>query len=60
LTGQPAAAVPVGFTKDGLPVGLQIVGRHLDDVTVLKASYAFEMARPWKDKWPPILLSMNL
>jgi len=60
LTGQPAASVPVGFTKDGLPVGLQIVGRHLDDVTVLKASYAFEMARPWKDKWPPILPSMNL
>jgi aspartyl-tRNA(Asn)/glutamyl-tRNA(Gln) amidotransferase subunit A len=47
LTGQPAASVPAGFTRDGLPVGLQIVGRRFDDVTVLRASAAFERARPW-------------
>ncbi|NED62475.1 amidase, partial [Streptomyces sp. SID10244] len=36
LTGQPAVSVPVGFTPDGLPIGMQIIGRHLDDATVLR------------------------
>ncbi len=56
MTGQPAATVPAGFTEGGLPVGLQIVGRHLDDGLVLRASAAFEAARPWKDRWPSKLL----
>ena len=60
MTGQPAATVPAGFTDDGLPVGLQIVGRHLDDPMVLRACAAFEQAQPWKDKWPPILKQMGL
>ncbi|MDQ2803878.1 MAG: amidase family protein [Pseudomonadota bacterium] len=60
MTGQPAATVPAGFTRDGLPVGLQIVGRHLDDPTVLRASAAFEQAAPWKDRWPPMLAQMGL
>ena len=47
LTGQPAASIPAGFTPDGLPVGLQIIGRHLADSTVLQASALFEAARPW-------------
>jgi aspartyl-tRNA(Asn)/glutamyl-tRNA(Gln) amidotransferase subunit A len=54
LTGQPAASVPCGFTKDNLPIGLQIVGRRFDDVTVLRASAAFESARPWAHRRPPI------
>lgn len=54
LTGHPAASVPAGFTHDGLPVGLQIVGpRHRDDL-VLQASYAFEQVSPWNDRWPNI------
>ncbi|MCA9861349.1 MAG: amidase, partial [Thermomicrobiales bacterium] len=52
LTGQPAATVPAGFTSNGLPVGLQIVGRIRDDVTVLRAAKAFERERPWHDRWP--------
>ena len=52
LTGQPAATVPCGLTRDGLPIGLQIVGRRFDDVTVLRASAAFEAARPWADRRP--------
>jgi aspartyl-tRNA(Asn)/glutamyl-tRNA(Gln) amidotransferase subunit A len=52
LTGQPAATVPAGFTADGLPIGLQIVGRHEDDVTVLRAAAAFERARPWSQHRP--------
>ncbi len=54
LTGQPAATVPCGWTDDGLPIGLQIVGRRFDDVTVLKAAAAFEQASPWADKQPPL------
>ena len=60
LTGQPAASIPAGFTKDGLPVGLQIIGRHLDDRTVLRASAAFEQARPWAHKWPALLDQLGL
>jgi len=52
LTGQPAASVPCGFTKGGLPIGLQIVGRRFDDATVLRASAAFETARPWIARGP--------
>ena len=46
LTGQPAAAIPCGFTKAGLPVGLQIVGPRFADALVLRAARAFETARP--------------
>jgi aspartyl-tRNA(Asn)/glutamyl-tRNA(Gln) amidotransferase subunit A len=60
MTGQPAASVPAGWTEDGLPVGLQIVGRHLDDPSVLRASSAFETARPWHDRWPPLLAELGL
>ncbi len=44
LTEHPAASVPGGFTPDGLPVGLQIVGRHRDELSVLQLAYAFEQA----------------
>jgi len=54
FTRQPAASVPCGFTKDGLPVGLQIVGDRYDDLGVLQASRAFEKLRPWQDKKPPL------
>jgi len=50
----PAASVPCGFTAAGLPVGLQIVGRRMDDAGVLRAAAAFEAARPWADKRPPL------
>jgi Asp-tRNA(Asn)/Glu-tRNA(Gln) amidotransferase A subunit family amidase len=54
MTGQPASSVPCGFTKGGLPIGLQIVGRRFDDATVLRASAAFERARPWADRRPAL------
>jgi aspartyl-tRNA(Asn)/glutamyl-tRNA(Gln) amidotransferase subunit A len=60
MTGQPAASVPCGFTDGGLPVGLQIVGRHLDDPLVLRASRCFEEARPWAGRWPPLLAELGL
>jgi aspartyl-tRNA(Asn)/glutamyl-tRNA(Gln) amidotransferase subunit A len=55
LTGQPAASVPCGLTGEGLPVGLQIVGRWRDDPLVLRASAAYERMRPWHHLRPPAL-----
>ncbi len=46
LTQQPAASVPCGRTREGLPVGLQIVGKHFDDWSVLQAARAYESADP--------------
>jgi aspartyl-tRNA(Asn)/glutamyl-tRNA(Gln) amidotransferase subunit A len=54
ITGQPAASVPCGVTREGLPVGLQIVGRRYADATVLKAAAAFEQVRPWNEKRPSL------
>lgn len=54
FTGQPAASVPAGFTASGLPIGLQIVGRHLDDGLVLAASAAFERIQPWNHLYPAL------
>ena len=45
VTGHPAAAVPCAFSKSGLPIGIQIVGRHHDDWGVLQMAHAFEQAR---------------
>jgi aspartyl-tRNA(Asn)/glutamyl-tRNA(Gln) amidotransferase subunit A len=53
LTGQPAASVPAGVTDEGLPVGLQIIGRRNADRTVLAASAAYEAACPWSERRPP-------
>ena len=54
VTGLPAISVPAGFTPDGLPVGLQIVGRHQDDFGVLQLAHAFEQAtRVWTRR-PPV------
>ena len=54
VTGQPAASVPCGFADDGLPVGLQIVGRWRDDGAVLRAAAAYEEAHPWAHLKPAL------
>jgi len=51
LTGNPVAAVPAGVAG-GLPVGLQFVGRRLEDRTVVSAAAAYERVRPWSDGYP--------
>lgn len=48
LTQQPACSAPCGFTKDGLPAGLQIVGRNFNDALVLRAARSFESVRPFQ------------
>jgi amidase len=51
ITGHPAISVPAGFTPEGLPVGLQIVGRYRDDFGVLQLAHAFESAtHTWKER----------
>ncbi len=54
MSWHPAGTVPIGRSRAGLPIGLQIVApRHRDDL-VLQASYAFEQARPWANDWPRV------
>ena len=54
MTGLPAATIPAGWTDDGLPIGLQLIGGHLDDATVIEASAAYEAANPWHDRYAEI------
>ena len=55
VTGLPAISVPCGFTPDGLPVGVQIVGRHRQERSVLQLAYAFEQSTGYWRRHPPIL-----
>ena len=52
MTGQTASSVPCGFSADGMPIGLHIIGPRRAEARVLQASAAFERARPWADKIP--------
>ncbi len=54
-TGQPAVTIPAGFSRAGLPIGLQIVGRPNGEFDLLALAAAFETARPWKHLRPPLL-----
>lgn len=54
FTGLPAASIPAGFSKDGLPIGMQIVGRKFDDLGVLKISKAYQDIYPWQKFRPKI------
>ena len=54
VTGLPAISVPCGFTEDGLPVGVQIVGRHQDEFGVLQLAHAFEQATGFWTRRPAV------
>ncbi len=54
LTGLPSISVPCGWSEDGLPVGIQIVGRRLAEASILRAAAAFEQARPWNNRRPAL------
>jgi len=55
VLGLPAISVPCGFTRDGLPIGLQIVGPPRHEASVLRAAAAFEAAQPWAHRIPPVI-----
>ena len=55
--GNPAMSVPAGFTESGLPVGIQIVGRHRDDFGILQLAHAFEQKTLFAQRKPPICKS---
>jgi aspartyl-tRNA(Asn)/glutamyl-tRNA(Gln) amidotransferase subunit A len=55
LTGQPAASIPCGFTKDGLPIGLQIIARTNCEADIFRAASAFEALHPWSQYRPQFI-----
>jgi aspartyl-tRNA(Asn)/glutamyl-tRNA(Gln) amidotransferase subunit A len=52
LAGLPALSLPCGFSPEGLPVGLQLIGRRFAETTLLRAAYAYEQATPWHCAFP--------
>ena len=54
LTGLPVLSIPCGFTKEGLPIGLQIIARAWGDAKALNAGYAYEQATDWHKKFPAV------
>jgi amidase len=59
MAGLPALSVPVGFGPSGLPMGMQVIGKHNADLAVLQLAYAYEQAAPWtRDHLPRLLTSV--
>jgi aspartyl-tRNA(Asn)/glutamyl-tRNA(Gln) amidotransferase subunit A len=54
LAGVPAISVPCGFTETGLPIGLQIIGRHFDEEAIFKLAYAYEQSTDWHLRRPQL------
>ena len=54
VTGQPAMSVPLHWNDDGLPIGMQFVGRYADEATLFRLASQLEKARPWSNRIPPI------
>ncbi|PWH12764.1 MAG: Asp-tRNA(Asn)/Glu-tRNA(Gln) amidotransferase GatCAB subunit A [Anaerolineae bacterium] len=57
LAGVPGLAFPVGFDAAGLPVGMQLMGRHFDEATLFRLAYAYQQVTNWHVQYPPLLQS---
>jgi aspartyl-tRNA(Asn)/glutamyl-tRNA(Gln) amidotransferase subunit A len=53
LSGLPAISIPCGFSSEKLPIGLQLIGRRLEEATLLRAAYAYEQSTSWHKMFPP-------
>jgi aspartyl-tRNA(Asn)/glutamyl-tRNA(Gln) amidotransferase subunit A len=53
LAGLPAISIPAGFDAQGLPVGLQLIGRYLDEARLLNVAHRFQQVTDWHRRWPP-------
>ncbi|MEA2582409.1 MAG: amidase, partial [Thermomicrobiales bacterium] len=54
MTGQPGISLPLAWSQDGLPIGVQIVGRQLDERTLITLAAQLEQIFPWADRRPPV------
>jgi aspartyl-tRNA(Asn)/glutamyl-tRNA(Gln) amidotransferase subunit A len=54
MTGHPALSIPCGWDSEGLPLGVQLIGRIGEDARLLHAAALFERLRPWAQRWPPL------
>ena len=52
LAGVPGISIPCGFTRDNLPIGLQLIGKHFDEETILRVAYAYEQSTEWHKRKP--------
>ena len=54
VTGSPALSVPVGFSKAGLPLGMQIVGKPFSEALIYRVAHAYELATKWVERHPAL------
>jgi amidase len=54
ITGLPAVSLPLSWSDEGLPIGVQLVGRPADEATLIRISAQLEQARTWRDRRPPV------
>ena len=59
-SGNPAVSLPCGFTKSGLPIGLQLAGKKRGELSLIQASKAFEEIKPWQQNRPRILSLIHI
>ena len=53
VAGVPAISIPCGVSKDGMPIGMQIIGKHFDEETILNAAYTYEQRAKFREKFKP-------
>jgi aspartyl-tRNA(Asn)/glutamyl-tRNA(Gln) amidotransferase subunit A len=54
LAGLPALSLPCGFDKDGMPIGIQLIGKHFDEPTILRVAHQYEQSTPWHKQKPKL------